>query len=235
MGEINIEYDPGSLAAWLHNNEFTSPQYQVPAHVYTSRYNHDSLLLLRNKFISFETKYGFPFKNRKLENMDAYEAGKRRKEAAYINSAFDTYTHSYKLEKPLNFYLLNRLLLLKRFVIHTGTGLLPYKLFSEMRSQKDIVGIISKVFFALNYVVIIVTGSVGLLLFFLNPTSERLLIISCAAYGMLVFPFFVGTIDIRFLTLAFPFLIVASGFTLTFFVEKIKFIKYKHHSRAKGC
>jgi hypothetical protein len=224
MGEVNIEYEPGSMAAWLHNNQFSTSSYQLPTHIYTSRYSYDSLQVLRNRFIQFEQTYGFPFKGNKVV-VDKYNQAVRDAEATYLNNTFKSYLQYYKLEKPLNYYVLNRLALLKKFTWHTGTGLLPFKLFSVMKAEKDIVGMGFKLVFALNYLLIMTMGFIGMVLLLLHYSFERILVVACAGYGIFIFPFFVGTIDIRFLSLAFPFLSIASGYTFSFFVGKLNLFK----------
>jgi hypothetical protein len=204
VGGDMIYYRPNTLGAWLHNNKFADAQWMPPASIYTSKYNYDSLLSTRKKFISYL--------NDTVSILNSDQASvKTITGATNLNQKFDEYYTSYLEEKPFNYYVINRLILLKSFLYHSGSPQLPFKKFEELK--KDHFAFLLKISWSALYWVVIVFGGIGLRFLVKICSAESMLMLFTIVYLLLVFPFIIRVIEIRYLTLVYPFLTVSAALT----------------------
>ena len=214
VGEDCVFYEPNSLASWLFASEFCSKDYQLPANIYGAGYGQASLIQLKERFLNYKEKYGLFSSALHIydkEGLTRTDSARMRQEAVYLNNTFDAYTNSYVRTHPFDYYFVNRVKLVKPFIVHSGVGVMPFKSFSTLVREKALVQLSLKVFWASLYWLVLVAGMAGGLYFLVKPTPGFVLVAACIACGIVVFPFLVQIVDTRFLCLVYPFLTLAAG------------------------
>jgi hypothetical protein len=227
LGEDCVFYEYNTLSSWLYDNSFCSPDYQLPAHIYTAAYTQDSLYALRDRFLSYNETYGIYSSALGIKYMPKNKVhtlllDNQVDAAIKINSTFERYTLSYIEENSFDYYFTNRLRLLKKFLVHSGVGALPLKSFGQIIGEHDIIELVFKLSWAVIYWIVLIGGLAGAFCLVKILDLNYLLISLCALYAVLIFPFIIRIIDTRFLCMAYPFLAVLSGVFLCVGLYKIQ-------------
>ena len=214
----------GSTIFWQPGAEITffkpTPAYikrkievKFPAYIYTSKFNYDSLLVLRDS----------------LKELNKPETSMERQKniTDFLKNKSRAYTLSIKKEKPFLYYVSSKFILLKTFFIHSGT----YNLFNKASFELNKFEYVIKIFYSMLYLSIVILGFSGCI--FMNAIAIKekdylpILIALIGLYIAIVFPFLFKSDEARYFVPGYPFFVIASVFVimrlLVFF--KIKFLK----------
>lgn len=167
----------------------------VPQYSYTSKFNRDSLQKL----------------NRLVDTVDLQTITNMRKRqiAIFINDKIDNYISSLKKEKPFVYYVKAPLILLRRFVLTSGSQLL----FDAPVTIRNPLKYALKILFALLYYGILITAVIGIFIMrkqLFNFRSFEFLIIGIVLYIILVHPLILRFCDWRYSVPAYPFILLCS-------------------------
>jgi len=174
----------GSFIYWRPESEITffkpAPEHikkkveiQFPQYIYTSKFNYDSLLAVRELIKIVQDEHAPPETKREIELI--------------VIEKMETYTNSIIEEKPLLYYVGSRFMVLKTFFVHSGT----YNLFHKASFELNKAALTIKIFYSLLYIFVISFGFVGSILRFFKGfrNSNYLLLSATALYVSMVFPF----------------------------------------------
>ncbi|QHT70553.1 hypothetical protein GXP67_29825 [Rhodocytophaga rosea] len=209
VGEDNVFYQFNTLGAWLYNNTFVEPGYILPAHIYSSAYNKDSLYALREKFLLFW--------NNRSQLINTPEGIAH---ARLLNETFHFYSSAYEKEHLFAYLITNRVKLLDTFLFHSGVSQLPLPSFREL--VENLSGtLLLKIGWSLLYWIILVAGLMSILTLMLSYSYEKWLIAGIILYSLLIFPFVIRVVELRYICLAYPFLTVGAGIFLERIIVKL--------------
>jgi hypothetical protein len=200
--------EPMAEIRWFGLHDVLPPQLHnvkvsLPNDIYTSKFNYDSLLVLRNQLTEYISGEDKP---------STVHSQKRETLLATIRAKCLLYAASVKNERPFLYYFKAPLKRTKAFLVHSGTP----NLFLTLTPQLGPVSYIIKVFYSLLYLGIISLGIIGILL--LSMESLRLnpvvLITGLVIYTIIIHPIILGTCEKRFFVPAYPFMLVCAVFAL---------------------
>jgi hypothetical protein len=183
------DYQPWSKeseAEWFFQ---TTAKKKNPAptthNVYTSKYNLDSLVVLRSRY----------------ERMETNSAQLKEADSRYVMEKSALYLESYIKERPLNYYFLNRLLILKKIIIPSRLDDLPFPSLNKMN-------IFQKLLKASYFLLLIFINVVGLLVCLFELFIRK----NKWAIFPLVLIFFLGVVfgyvEQRYLVPVYPFFVI---------------------------
>ena len=228
--------DPNSDLSWfggiLFPGEPEITHYDsLPDDIYTSKFNKDSLYLLRDKvhaFIAMQKPTVDSFY--KAVNKDWFKAFailyypvKPVSPAAAalqnnIDAMFDRYKVSIQKEKPYLYYVKSRAILFRKFLFENNGQFFK-------RGQIPGLGKFMVSFYHFFYLFILFFGIAGMfLLAWKGLRSNILLLLLCIipAYDMIVHPIIVHLADNRYLLPVWPFVIACAAYTMMVIYEKVK-------------
>jgi len=179
---------------------------ELPAYVYTSKFNRDSLIQLRTMIQSIRT--------------DSLDSIKKRALDVTLMRTLDRYTKSIQTEKPFLYYFYARWRFFKTFLIHSGTRNLFYKGSSELNKPELFV----KVFYTLLYILVMIGGFAGsfILLFRGLKNANFFLIGSIGLYFAFVTPIIVRMDQIRYFVPGYPFFVIALVYLLVVIADRVR-------------
>lgn len=204
-GGNTVMWDPNSEVRWFGvenrnidgSNAYTAVgtyTKELPEYIYTSKFNKDSLIVLKNK-VQKIWSHTLPSET-ELEYCDE------------LNKKFLVYTRSIKEEKPFIFYVYAPLRIIKTFIFTHGTQSLINKKFSDMNVLEKGVKLLA----AFMNILILTAGILGILLLLLKKKLLSPMFIPISF--TLLYVFFIGFVfkftEIRFLLPLYPFLLLAS-------------------------
>jgi hypothetical protein len=172
-----------------------------PKRALTSIINQDSLLMIRNEISIFFN--------------DTSSQKTKNKYNDILSIKLNKYASSIKSEKPFLYYIGSRFILLKSFIIHSGT----YNLFDRPFEKLNIFEIIFKIFMSFIYLFVLIGGFLGILfsIFFYRKKYEILFLCFVAIYSISIFPI-LKLVEYRYFTTIYPiFLILAISFSINLF------------------
>ena len=218
VGESSIFYEFNTLSAWLFDSEFTNKTYKPPSRILTSAYTVDSLDKIKSELLSYRSKFGIFSSamsiNKSKQSTPSLNINLNQQAALELNQTFSRYTDSYRTERPMDYYVINRFRLLKTFLFHSGTGNYPLRSFAEMKQNKDVMGIFFKLSQSVLYWLILLAGTAGVVVGIWLDRFKGLLLASLVGYTVLITPFYIKILEMRFLCLAYPFLVVSASICL---------------------
>lgn len=150
----------------------------IPDRIYTSQFNRDSLLLVKQRIQWF-----------KLHPSDSI--------VAFINNSLMAYTQSIKKEQPFTFYIGSGMIFLKRTIF---SGYFPYNVFDENFQRLPLYKKAAKLAKAILFYVLFFTGFLYSL-FILSMKRKNyllLLLIVCAYANLIYIAFFFKTPEFRY-------------------------------------
>ncbi|PCJ01415.1 MAG: hypothetical protein COB15_00390 [Flavobacteriales bacterium] len=208
-GGSHEHWDTGSEIRWFgkgadqHFGKGVDKSAKIPDYIYTSKFNLDSLKLIREKLVIYD-------------QLTSFEKIKCRNE---IKKSMDKYTQSIKDEKPFLFYVKAPLILTHDMLIHSGT----YNLFSKSAAELNTYEYIIKVFYSLLYLVTLIMGFLGLLL--MTKKSILFHIISLIT-GIFVYTIVIHSIifrftEARYFVPAWPFVVICAVYSVIWTYKKI--------------
>jgi len=179
---------------------------ELPDYIYTSKFNKDSLRIIKQKLMA-------TYQDSSLTKQQI-AANKQ-----YASDKFLEYATSVRQEKPFLYYVKAPLILLKKFLIHSGT----YNLFSRASSELNVVEWAIKVFYSLFYLGALVVGFLGILLWMKECICLHRV---GAAAGVVVYiatvhPFILRFSEYRYFIPAWPFLMIFVAYALVWGYQRI--------------
>jgi len=171
-----------------------------PTYIYTSKFNYDSLVVVRDLISVIEF---FPY---------SYEV-KNEKEKIVI-AKLNAYTVSIKKEKPFLYYVVAPIKLFIRYFVHSGT----HNLFDKGSSELSKPLLLIKFFYSFLYILVMIGGSLGMLyLLFTHFRNAQYLVLSLTGlYFAFVFPLLLRMDQIRYFIPAYPIFLL---FTVYLIIE----------------
>jgi hypothetical protein len=199
FGGSIVHWEPGSEITFFSPlPEFIKKREEavLPNNIYTSKFNYDSLIVLRELI-----------KVRDNETVNLYE---KQVLDSSIKNKFNTYTKSIKQEKPFLYYIGSRFKVLKTFFVHSGT----YNLFNKASFELNKIEFVLKLFYSTLYLIVVIFGFIGSFTLLLKGIRNiDYLFISCVGlYIALVFPFILKLDEFRYFVPGYPFFLIASIF-----------------------
>lgn len=194
MGDDFQPWAAGSGAEWFfqqHKNYREKNPFT--ANSFTSAYNLDSLIILKENYAQFST----------IES----DSLKKIASARIFNSV-PRFLQSYKQEKALNFYVFNRFKLLKKFLFPTRLDDLPFPKQAEMKIYHKVIKAIGLI--ALNLVNLL--GLIAIVIIIIKKQWH------IAVWAILPLTFFIvlgailGFIEQRYLVPCYPFMLLAINY-----------------------
>jgi hypothetical protein len=166
----------------------------LPDYIYTSKFNKDSLIILKNK-IQKIWSHTLP----SVVNLEYCD---------YVNKKLLLYTQSIKEEKPFIYYVYAPLRLTKTFLFTHGTQTLIDKKFNDMSLLEKAIKLLA----AFINIFVLTAGLFGICLLIIKKKLFGPLFIPISF--SLLYVFFIGFVfkftEIRFLAPLYPFLLLAS-------------------------
>ncbi len=174
------------------------PDTMLPEYIYTSKYNVDSLLRIR--------QYAFDI------FQDRIDAETAVRESQYIRQRLSLYSKSVRVEKPLLYYVRAPLTLMKKFLFHSGT----YNLFNKPREMLSPVELSVKILYSVYYLLTVALGLVGLglIMFKLRGDALPLWVATITLYSIILFTFVLRQIEFRYFVPAYPFMTVSACYVV---------------------
>ena len=211
-GENRVDWDTGSGEWWLiksfyHPNTMRYNNAPFPKYIYTSKFNEDSLRMIRGIIAAIKTDHSLS-----KETKDKYEelaAGK-----------LESYIQSIKEEKPFLYYVKAPLIHLRRFLLDYG---LDFNLYNRNPNASHGPGFFLKFFYnSVFYFIILGLGFFGIILTFksLFKLSLLSLIPGIPLYTIIVHPFFLKFDLYRYFVPAYPFMVISSAFAIIWLIGK---------------
>ena len=209
-----ISWNPNSEVRWFDENfavkhrfvlSYEPPSYiKLPSTIYTSAYNYDSLLMVRELYMKARDL------NIPEDEREIYE-----KECARI---LYSYADAFKREKPLHYFILAPLKLVKKFLFHSGT----YNLSSVAWRDLSIPEMGFKVIYSILYLSVIFLSLISIVTFLINGNLDKWLIAVIPVYIIILCPVVLRMIEFRYFVTAYPFALI-SALLLISAVAKRKF------------
>ncbi len=183
----------------------------IPNYIYTSKFNEDSLIRLRNLISDIKINGSFPWDNA------------REAEEKYVKNKFNQYRQSIQKEKPFIYYIKSKIIYCKYFFLTT----IENNPFANSKNKlKIIIDQVNKTY----YYLILISGIIGLVFLIkkLQKNKNISILVGIVLYTIIIHPLFLRIIENRYLRPAFPFLILASAY---FIITIIDYLKRKSHFR----
>ncbi len=176
----------------------------IPEYIYTTRFGHKDLLEVKELIRKVKDEHRLDSERQQYSNM--------------ISERLRTYTESIRQETPFLYYIYARLILLKKFLIHSGT----YNLFAKASHELNIIEFGIKVFYSLFYLLIVGCGIVGIG-FLLIPlcTNSRFLVAAVAVYPLIIFPIVLRFSEMRYFVPSYPFMLICSMYVISQLCSKL--------------
>ncbi len=197
-------WNPEAEIRWFnYKSDFVKSDFkpQLPDYIFTSAFNMDTLLKLKQMITDYPEKYNLP------QNI-IYKYDE-------INNKCKQYELSVQHEKPFVFYVVARLMILKKFIVHSGT----YNLFNKKFSDLNIFSKLVKLFYEALYWIILLICLTGVFIF---PYRNKAIVFFLPViYTLLVIPFGFKFCEHRYLVPAYPFMVVSACFLAQYYFIKI--------------
>ena len=188
----------GDFQEWSENTEFAwfirkkeNQKFQFPDRVFTSAYNLDSLKVLRANY--------------QLASADRDTSAQVKSLAmAKVIDSSDRFLESFKREKGFDFYVKNRLLLLKKFIVPGHVDNLPFLSVNQMTPDQLVVKLWSVILFHLVFIF----GSIAAVYLFFTQLRSYYLLAGVALATIFLLGPVLGFIEQRYLVPAYPLLLI---------------------------
>jgi hypothetical protein len=178
---------------------------QIPDHIFTSRFNKDSLLEIRHRISLIK-------KNRSLPWDSA-----RRANEIYIRERLEEYGNSIRSEKPFLYHIKARLSITKIFFINSRAN-------NPFSQRENIFVAFLNHFYSFYYLAIIFLGLLGcaVLSFYSIKRRHFLIFPAIPVYTVAVHALLLRLIENRYFIPAYPFLLACAAFFILFVIDKGK-------------
>ena len=188
----------------FHKKQMPDAFKPFPSDIYTSAFNADSLIKLKNLIADIQ------------RDTDSVNAITRYN---YVADKFDAYKLSVKKEKPFVYYIKAPLRMARSFFVHSGT----YNLFPKGVKELNWMELGIKVFYSLFYVISLLLGFMGVVLLgrkslFLGP---EVLVTGIVTFTAVIHPIVLKLNEIRYFLPAWPFLLICVTYSLIWLWGKV--------------
>lgn len=209
-GGDQVYWDPTAEIRWFglkehsietaQNASLNTQTKKLPAYIYTSRYNEDSLIMLRDMITSYDAE------------MNTLGQEEKDKRAYAINSRLLEYKASVIKEKPLLYYVKGPLLITKKFLLNNGTNGLFVKPFSQLSLFQKLFKILS----SLLYLSVVLGGFAGLVVLLINRQvlTPAFLLFVIILGNTFVITYLFRTSEVRYIIITYPFLTISLAYLL---------------------
>ncbi len=198
--------------AWFLDAKNDEP-CPISQRVFTSYFNADSLEVLKSNYQLALAS----------ENSDSIEFASRRAQVIQSSQAF---LASYQEEKPLDYYVFNRLRLLRLFLFSGRVDNLPLPARQDMSHSQFFI----KLSCLLMLTAVIVLGLLGTFVQILRSSGADRWLLLYPVLHILVLGAILGYPEQRYLTPAYPFLVAASAMLLAAMRGAFRTWRKSHHS-----
>jgi hypothetical protein len=169
-------------------------ELSVPSTIYTSAFNLDSLIILKNKIEKM--------------NEPGVTVSEKMEINKFLTEKFFLYTNSIRRDKPFVYYISSRLRAFKYFFLNSGTINLFYKPFHELNLIQKVI----KLFYSTVYYFVLIFGFAGFLMLFVKGRKTKrylfILVAFTGLYLVLACPLILKFDERRFLVPAYPLLVI---------------------------
>lgn len=178
---------------------------KIPKDIYTSKFNTDSLMVLRNLISEI-----------KKEEMYSRSIEVEKKEKI-VKLLFNKYTKSIKAEKSFIYNIKSRINYCKYYFLTTRSN-------NPFANSKNYFFLLLKKAEFFYYGFILVSGIIGIILLIIEFLKNRLIliVIGIPIYTILIHPFVLRLIENRYLMPSYPFLILSSGYCIIHILTFLK-------------
>ncbi len=180
------------------------PEIKLPENIYTSEFNYDSLLAVRNLI--------------GIVNDTTIDKAIRRQNELIAMDRLKRYAESIKTNHPFMYYIGSRFKVLKNYFVHSGTSIL----FTKSSANLNLFMLGLKVFYSALYMLIVAGGFISsfyLLLKREENNNYRIISIT-GLYIALVFPFLFKMDEYRYFVPGYPFFMLAIVLAVITFKNK---------------
>jgi 4-amino-4-deoxy-L-arabinose transferase-like glycosyltransferase len=212
IGESYVSWDKRSAGCYFEPVEGLPCEYEIPSRILGEN-------LTIEKIHEARAVYG------------SYIKGPNDSLEQRTIAIFNDLTEAYKKDHPISYHLLTPLVLVKHFLIHSGSYFMPISTSSPCFHTYQI---FIKVLQSVLYYAALIFGMIGLMLIFKKNGSSFLLLL-IPIYLVLFFPIFMERSETRYFHLAFPTLLIGLTFVLHRFIspENSIFTKFKRFFRTR--
>lgn len=220
-------YGGGSDGYWLPNNEalYFFPESSlfyskigndtmlslIPEHVYTSKFNRDSLLNLRKLIIELTKTEKTTVEKKNLNS--------------YIANKFDFYKESIKHEKPLLYYAYSRIKSIEKIFFMT----MDYNLVYLFGFKNYYIYRLYKLYFAALFYFMSFIGLLGCIVltfkYLFKINNLKFLLLITTNYLFFVYPLLFLYTHIRYLVTVYPFFVIFTTAVIIWIFKKIGLLK----------
>ncbi len=206
-GGTDQYFEPHAVIRWFGlddglPSEMHNVKVSLPGYIYTSKFNYDSLVLLRSQLKNYVTA---------IKNKDA-DSAKLKPELETIRNKCLLYAHSVKEEKPFLYYVIAPIIRTKEFLLHSGTN----NLFTASVNHLGLYRLCIKGFYSLFYWFVLIFGTVGCLMLSKESVRNFLIVlpIGIVVYTILIHPVILGACEKRYFVPAYPFMLLLAVYPL---------------------
>jgi hypothetical protein len=204
-GSISVQEPDADVQFFKPRTDFKMKLKVVPpAYIYTSKFNYDSLLRVRDLIAV-------------LHN-DSIDSITRRTTELELTTRLDRYTQSIRDEKPMMYHVYSKFRFFKTFYFHSGTRNLFYRGSSELNK----IELLAKVFYSMLYMITIIGGFIGsFILFFRGLKNINYLLISTMGlYFALITPFVLKMDQDRYFVPGYPLFLMALVYLIVIITDR---------------
>jgi hypothetical protein len=198
------EWTTNSEMEWFIEKPMDAP-FHFDQRLLSSAYNSDSLKVL--KALYMESTHPL------IKSSDVSTRVANR-----MDAMVERYIHQYKVEHPVDFYVLNHFRFLRLFLFPGRIENLPFPKLTEMRFYHKAIKGGYLIFFHL----ITLLACVTMMMWFRRQNRQwwPLAIFPLLYIGIMGFYF--GYVEQRYLVIAYPFMVILAAFPIQIAVQKIK-------------
>lgn len=198
---------PIIVADSIHH--LTTTVKDLPNYIYTSRFNKDSLLIIREKVMQLES--------------NTLNSKTKIEYTLYVNSKMKAYRTSIVEEKPFIYYLYGPFRIATKLIVNHGTNDLFLHSFKELNLFEKLI----KIQMAMIYLSIIIGGLLGILLWIAKGRllTPAFILVFYILFHILSFTYIFRNSETRYMLPIYPFLII----TWVYFLVQIHgVLKYRY-------
>lgn len=201
MGGGNVFWEVKSPSHFFLYDDAASNEYRFPDYAFCSAYNEDTLK-------SIKAKMSFLHKNK-----ESYD----EKQDAILAEKFNQFTACFKKENYLHYAVTSRFIVLKSFLLHSGSYFLPINRGSACFKSYQLV---IKILQSGLYYLFLVVGGIGLFWMLLKGNKLSILPIMLIAFIIVFFSFYMKTHEWRYFWIVYPLFVIGINFFLQSILEK---------------
>jgi hypothetical protein len=212
-----IKWNPKAEITWFgfHGKNDTIVQAEentkLPAYIYTSKFNADSLIKIKQYICIYQDK--------------RTDSVKREKINQHLSTELKLYSKSIREEKPFLYYFKAPVILFKNFLFH------PSK-YHKDKINVSFIRNLKSFYNSFLYLFVINTGLAGIVFLLITNFSFdiRFTITGITLYSLIIFPIILRLIEYRYLVPAYPFLTVCSAYLLNQLISMQIWQRLKYQS-----